>query len=48
MQIYYLCDGQLYDALDLARECIQLWDSYTSELNALKNLEINNDSASTL
>lgn len=43
-----LSDGQLYDALHLARECIQLWDSYTSELNALKKLEVNSDSANTL
>ncbi|HDX8600571.1 TPA: hypothetical protein RQO23_003372 [Klebsiella oxytoca] len=35
-----LCDGKLYDALQLARECIQLWDLYISELSALKKTEI--------
>ncbi|QXX27523.1 hypothetical protein JMJ84_14030 [Salmonella enterica subsp. salamae] len=35
-----LCDGKLYDALQLARECIQLWDSYISELKALKKPEV--------
>lgn len=35
-----LCNGKLYDALQLARECIQLWDFYISELNALKKPEV--------
>ncbi|ENH6195805.1 TPA: hypothetical protein ACT20Q_001312 [Yersinia enterocolitica] len=31
-----LCNNTLYDALQLARECMQLWDSYIVELKILR------------
>ncbi|EKG6594684.1 hypothetical protein O3806_004697, partial [Salmonella enterica] len=43
-----LCDGKLYDALQLARECIQLWDSYISALDALKTIVVDNDPTKTI
>ncbi|EGF6073333.1 hypothetical protein ICC49_003139 [Salmonella enterica] len=43
-----LCDGKLYDALQLARECIQLWDSYISAPDALKTIVVDNDPTKTI
>ncbi|NYY77355.1 hypothetical protein DMH20_08935 [Escherichia coli] len=43
-----LCDGKIYDALQLARECIQLWDSYIPELDALKATVVDNDPTKTI
>ncbi|PWC22803.1 hypothetical protein DDT52_00590 [Brenneria roseae subsp. roseae] len=43
-----LCNNTLYDALQLARECIQLWDSYISEIKTIKKEEIDSISDNTL
>lgn len=43
-----LCDGKIYDALQLARECIQLLDSYIPELDALKATVVDNDPTKTI
>jgi hypothetical protein len=37
-------DTELIDALELARECVRLWDSYVSELEA-HNKQVNKDAS---